>query len=264
LYPYLNLFGRAIPTYGLLLVFGAVAAWLMIWVLARAKRTYTGDVPLVFLLGLCGAMVGAVALRPLMKIVEVALAWEQYRAVSAEALLGYVFGEVVFYGGLLGGAAGIVLFCRKFRLKTLPLLDLFAPGVALAHAVGRVGCFLAGCCYGVEVPRGSRFSVVYPAASLGAPPDVPRLAVPLIEAAFLLLLSAALVAVYWRGRRAGLCVTVYAAAYAAERFVLEFYRGDLLRGQYGGLSTSQYISVGLFVCAAVFFILQTYSRRRAA
>ncbi len=295
MYPFVRVFDRDIPSYGLMMLLAAAAAWLLLIVLAKKKReenaegaalrlppkglrpsgrpsalralktthagsSLLGDISSVFLLALCGGIVGAFTLRPLMRLAELALAWENYDIASAEDLLRHIGGEAVFFGGLLGGMGAIILVCRKNKTPILPVFDIFAPALALGHAIGRVGCHLAGCCYGIEMRHHPAFSVIYPASSLGAPSGVPLLPVPLLEAAFLLALSIALIALYLRGNTPGMCVSAYIIAYSAWRFVIEFFRGDALRGVYGPLSTAQIISMGLLFLVTVSIIRHKHLR----
>ena len=255
--PFINVFGKSLPAYGLMLVAAGAAAWLAVIALSKIKKRPGGDASLVCLIGISGGLIGAYMLRPLMKLIEVAVSWEKYKAVPAGELLSYMTGEIVFYGGLLGGMAAVVIFCVKFKIKLVPMFDLGAAALTLAHAIGRVGCFLGGCCYGVEVPAGHPLSVVYPPASLGAPPGVPLLAAPLIESAFLLVLFAALTVIYLKSDRDGLCSSVYLLVYPAGRFILEFFRGDLIRGSYGWFTTSQFISIGIFIFGVIYLIRAT-------
>ncbi len=245
--PFLHFFGKSIPTYGLLVLLGAFAAWLLICLLAKTgDRVNRSDASLTYLIAVAGGFVGAVVLRPIMKTIEVAVFWEKYKIISAENLLHYIVGEIVFYGGLLGGLFAVFLFCRSFKISAFSMLDLFVPAIALGHAIGRIGCLCAGCCYGISVPVGHPFAIVYPPASLEAPPGVPLLAVPLIESVFLFVLAAVLSVLYAKVNMQGLCLSVYFLLYPVERFILEFYRGDLVRGTYGPFTTSQYISAALF------------------
>ncbi len=241
-----------------MMVTAAAIACLALWLLQRfgpqkPGRPSRSDISLTAMMAGVGALIGAAALRPIMRIIETAAGWEQYRQIPAGELLGQIFnGEFVFYGGLLGGAAALLLFCRRYKLAILPTIDLFAPALALGHAVGRIGCHFAGCCYGVEVAHDHPFAIIYPPESIGAPPGIPLLAAPLIESAFLFLLAGLLAFVYIKSKKTGLCLALYALMYSAQRFVLEFYRGDLIRGTYGAISTSQYISMALFVFGIVF------------
>lgn len=144
----------------------------------------------------------------------------------------------VVYGGIIGGLAGGLVYCHYTHQNFLKWFDFLIPEVALAQGFGRIGCFFAGCCYGMEVPWG----VVFPADSL-APAGVPLLPTQLISsicdfALFFILL--------WIARRKkfnGEVGAWYLILYSVGRFILEFFRGDLVRGAVGSLSTSQFISI---------------------
>jgi phosphatidylglycerol:prolipoprotein diacylglycerol transferase len=136
------------------------------------------------------------------------------------------------------------------------MLDGLVPSVPLAHAFGRLGCFFAGCCYGVPSAFGLEFN-----ASELAPHGVKLLPVQLIEAGCNLLLFVLLLVLSRFCRRRGLLTGTYLAAYAVMRFVLEFFRYDAERGVFWGLSTSQWIS--LLLLPAAVFILCFAGRSRA-
>ena len=124
------------------------------------------------------------------------------------------------------------------------------PGVALAQGLGRVGCFLAGCCYGR--PAGSCWGVVFPAGSM-APAGVRLIPTQLYSAAGDVLLCLTLL-IYDRKKHAdGGVLALYLTLYSIGRFLIEFLRNDA-RGSVGVLSASQFI--GLFVLSgAVVFAL---------
>jgi phosphatidylglycerol:prolipoprotein diacylglycerol transferase len=152
---------------------------------------------------------------------------------------------IVFYGAPLGGGLALYLACKKLDLPFLRFLDLAVPGVPMAHAMGRLGCFLGGCCFGK--PYDGPFSILYthplaPAAN----PSVFRHAVPLYESSLLLLLAAFLL--FWPKRKVGSGESVgyYFAAYAVIRVLTETFRGDGVRGLWLGVSTSQWISAAMF------------------
>ncbi|MCL2694707.1 MAG: prolipoprotein diacylglyceryl transferase [Clostridiales bacterium] len=249
MHPIFYVFGLELPAYGLSLIFGALAAYGLGVFLARKKgdALVRENFSYIFLIAIGAALAGAFLFRPLTKIVEVAIHWNAAKHWTAEALVYYLFGEMVFYGGVIGGFLGILFFCRKFHIPLLPMLDVAAAPLALGHALGRIGCLMGGCCYGQEVCAAHPFAIVYPEVSLGAPPNVPLLAVPLLEAVFLVILAIALALLFVRARQRGLTVAVYLLAYSVWRFVLEFFRGDAVRGVYAGLSTSQYVSLALFL-----------------
>jgi phosphatidylglycerol:prolipoprotein diacylglycerol transferase len=149
-------------------------------------------------------------------------------------------GGLVFYGGVLAAAIVAVVFARRERWSFWVLGDVFAPGVALGHAVGRLGCFAAGCCFGKESgPWGVAFpqgSVAFDElAALGALPPgasfTPALhPTQLYEAGGELVIFAILLALRPRLReRPGALLLLYTALYAVLRFVVELFRGDVVR-----------------------------------
>ena len=248
MHPFIHFFGRAIPVYGLLLVLGGFVAWLTLIVLSKKKcLIQKSDVSLVYLIAVCGGVAGAVSLRPIIRIFQVLPSWEHYASMPLGELANYVTGEIVFYGGFIGGLIAVVLFCKSYKIKMIPVFDLGAPALAVAHGIGRIGCFFGGCCYGIKVHENHPLAIVYPANSLSAPPGVPLLAVPLIEAAFLMCLAVVLSAIYIKSNRIGQAAATYLLAYSIARFLLEFLRGDIVRGNYWLLSTSQFISIGVLI-----------------
>ena len=243
--------------YGLFLILAAFAAWLMCKALSKIKKGFNysdNDISSVYLIAICGAVAGSYLLRPVIRLVGVVLFWERYNITSVIEFFNYLFGEIVFYGGFLGGLIAAYLFCRKYKIKIIPLFDLFAPPLALGHAIGRIGCFFGGCCYGIEMPHGHPLAVIYPPVSLGAPSGISLLAVPLIEAAFLLILSLLLTVIFLKSKHFGISSSTYLLAYPIGRFTLEFFRGDIIRGNYGFLTTSQFISIGIFIFGVLYIM----------
>jgi phosphatidylglycerol:prolipoprotein diacylglycerol transferase len=157
----------------------------------------------------------------------------------------------VFYGALIGGVLGVMICARRKKLPFLAYIDLFAPSLVLAHAFGRIGCFMAGCCYGC--PTDGFLGVVYPANS-AAPAGVPLLPTQLFESAFLFILTIVLVWILKKRRTFGTVTGWYLVLYGVWRFVIEFYRSDD-RGAVGMLSTSQFIGIFMVAAGAVLLIL---------
>jgi len=257
MYPFFSLFGREIAMYGLMCV---VAAFVSVGFAASRAKKYgveARDVLYMSIFAVIGAIVGAKALGILIFLVQVAV----HLGKIVEAGFGLwdiifsAFAEtgIVFFGGLIGGSAGGLIYLKMYKLSVPVFVDIAAPCIPLAHAVGRVGCFLAGCCYGVESKWGVMFD------SPAAPAGRLLLPVQLIESDVNLLL-AVVILLYERLRRPendgrGKSLLLYLVLYSVSRFTLEFWRGDAARGLYFGISTSQIISFLIFIAATAMFRL---------
>lgn len=228
--PYLSLFGRLMPTYGVLgmagLGFGLLAA------LLRCKRfgLSRDDCAYLYILGAVGALVGAklLYLLPLLPrlAVELPLLWEE----PGEFYARYLSGGMVFYGGFFGGVAAAWGAAKYLRLRLSDFFPVLVPALPLVHAVGRVGCFCAGCCYGRAAPPPWGIAFTH---AIAGPNGVPLLPVQLWEAGAELVIFAFLL--WYAGRAAGpgQMLRAYVFCYAPVRFVLEWFRGDPARGMYG-------------------------------
>jgi phosphatidylglycerol:prolipoprotein diacylglycerol transferase len=250
--PPFDLLGRTIGpftlhTYGFLL---AVAFLAGLWVASRqAKRAgldanrVTDMAVWVLIAGLVGA-----------KLLLVALDWTYFGRNPRELLSIFQSGGV-FYGGLLGGILLAWWYARHYRLPGWQTADVLAPGVVLGQAIGRLGCFAAGCCWGkaTQVPWAVTFTDVYAARAVGTPMDMAVHPSQVYEsfAAFLIFLFLLWLAP--RRRFHGQVTLAYVALYSAVRFGLEFFRGDPDRGAWLGrtASTSQIIAIVLLLGAAV-------------
>ena len=158
-------------------------------------------------------------------------------------------GFVVF-GGIIGGILTGFLYCRIKGLIFFKYADVILPSVALAQGFGRIGCFLAGCCYGKETE--SVFSVIFQNSEY-APNHVALIPTQLYSSGldflhFLLLLLIA------RNKADGQVTACYLIFYSIGRFVIEFFRGDIIRGSVGILSTSQFISIFTGIAGIVLLI----------
>jgi len=179
------------------------------------------------------------------RLLYVLVTWREY-AADPIGVLRIWDGGLVFYGAFLGSLAALVVYSRARRQSVFRWLDLCAPYIPLAHGVGRIGCFLAGCCYGA--PSDSCTAVALPA--LGD--HVARLPVQLYEAGFNFLLFGGLIGLRrWFKPGSGRLFWTYIAVYALGRFFLEFFRGDEIRGAFflPWLHTSQLIALAALAVA---------------
>jgi phosphatidylglycerol:prolipoprotein diacylglycerol transferase len=169
-----------------------------------------------------------------------------------------------------------VWYIRRIGLPLWTTCDVFAPGIALGHVVGRLGCLFAGCCFGkpTSVPWAITFTDPFANANVGTPLNVPLHPTQLYEAGAEALILLVLLATETRGRRfPGRTFWLYMLLYAISRYIIEFFRGDLGRGTvFTIFSTSQFISVILAPLAIVMLVYLSrrerpepkQSRRRAA
>lgn len=177
-------------------------------------------------------------------------------------------GGLVFYGGLIGAILASLLYMKKQGMRFLPVADLFTPGIALGHAIGRLGCLAAGCCHGRPAPAapaapGLSWAITFPPLPYSlAPAGIPLYPTQLMESATELTIFLLLLLLGRRKRFEGQILFAYLMLYSATRSVLEIFRGDLARGFVipPWLSTSQFISLLLFVAAAVFYWRQKKRR----
>ena len=175
----------------------------------------------------------------------------------------------VFYGGLILAVAVALWYIRRAGLPLWTTCDMFAPGIALGHVVGRFGCLFAGCCYGKPTTRpwGITFTDPFAAANVGTPLGVPLHPTQLYEAGAELLILAVLLWTERKGRPyPGRTFWLYMFLYAVTRFIIEFFRGDE-RGTVWMFSTSQFISILLAPLAVVMLVylsrVQTPEPKRA-
>jgi phosphatidylglycerol---prolipoprotein diacylglyceryl transferase len=233
-----NLGPITIYTYGVLL---AAAYLLGLWLAARRARLAGLDGNKVLDLGIwviIAALVGAKLLLFIVDFRHFTSSWQEFSTLLRSG--------GVFYGGLIAAVGVCIYQLRKHKLPLWTSGDLFAPGIALGYMVGRLGCLMAGCCYGrrTDVPWAITFTD--PAANLnvGTPLNVPLHPTQIYESFAGLIILGILLLVERRGRAfPGRTFWLFVLLYSVFRFVIEFYRGDERGLVFDVLSTSQFISV---------------------
>lgn len=171
----------------------------------------------------------------------------------------------VFYGGLILAVAVALWFIKHAGLPLWTTGDVFAPGIALGHTIGRLGCFLAGCCYGKPstMPWAVTFSDSFVAANVGTPLNIPLHPTQLYEAGAEFLILVLLLATERRGRPfPGRTFWLFMLLYAVSRYAIEIFRGDS-RGAVGIFSTSQFISL-LLAPLAILMLVSLKRKHRFA
>ena len=250
--PAFDLAGRTLGpftlhTYGVLL---AVAFLAGLWVASRQARRSGLEASKITDMAVWVLIAGLVGAKALLVGVE----WSYFSRNPKDVFSIFQSGGV-FYGGLIGGILVAALLVRRYRLPGWATADVLAPGVAIGQAIGRLGCFSAGCCWGraTSVPWAVTFTDVYAARQVGTPIDTALHPSQLYESFVVSLVFLFLLWLAPRKRFHGAVTLAYVALYSVARFVLEFWRGDAERGTWFGhtLSTSQLIAIALLLAAAV-------------
>jgi phosphatidylglycerol:prolipoprotein diacylglycerol transferase len=229
-------------TYGLMLALGFLAGIALAVSRAR-RRGFDPDM----VMDLCFYLiVGGILGARILYVVE----YPFYYLANPLSALKIWEGGLVFYGGLLGAVAVLLLFVRHRRLDLPALADVLAPSVILGQAIGRLGCFAAGCCHGLPTERWWGVTFTDPLSL--APRGVSLHPAQLYFAAADLVIFALLLVIDRRRRFAGQTMVAYLGLYAVTRFGLEFLRGDD-RGVFFGLplSPAQGISLLMLTAAAI-------------
>lgn len=169
----------------------------------------------------------------------------------------YAFSGSVFYGGLFGAMIASLIFIKIKKFNTGEYMDIAAMAIPLFHFFGRIGCFLSGCCYGIE----SKIGFIYHYSLAEAANDVRRFPIQLVEAAFNICLFFAIYKLFKDRKFSGKLIYVYLVSYAIARFILEFFRGDEYRGHIGVLSVSQTVSVAILAVVFIIFITKKFSEK---
>jgi phosphatidylglycerol:prolipoprotein diacylglycerol transferase len=242
-------------TYGVLLAAAYLVGLKLAMVRAKARGLDSARVLDLGIYIIISALVGA----------KLLLLVTDFRTFSADPreLLTLARSGGVFYGGLILAVTVALWYIRRVGLPLWTTCDVFAPGIALGHVVGRFGCLMAGCCFGKPTshPWGITFTDPFAAANVGTPLGVPLHPTQLYEAGAELVILTLLLVTERKGRPyPGRTFWLYMLLYAVSRFVIEFYRGDD-RGSVGVFSTSQFISLLLVPLAIVMLIY--LSRRQA-
>jgi phosphatidylglycerol:prolipoprotein diacylglycerol transferase len=249
MWPHLvHLGGFTIPSYGVLVTLGFVAAICLAMKLA-SERGLPGDAFLeaanyILFAGIAGA-----------RLLFVALNWKLFRT-QPQHIAAFWEGGMSFHGGIIASMIAGLLFLRSRKLPILPMLDAAAPAIALGYAIGRIGCLLNGCCYGgpTDLPWGLRMP-------LPADPHLRYHPAQLYASILNLGLMLLLLRAYRRPHRSGQVIALYVAGYSLYRFAVESIRsGVTAEVMLLGLTQAQVFSL---VCLAAALAWWRWLRRHA-
>jgi len=237
-----------LPTYGVLVACGFLAA---LWVATKLARRYGLNSDAVSSLGVNSAIAGLVGAKVMLILVD----FKKYVDNPSEIFsLNTLQSGGVFFGGLMAALLYAAWDIRRQKLAILPTLDAFGPGIALGHAIGRLGCFAAGCCWGLECDRPWAVTFTNPAAHelVGVPLNIPLHPTQLYESAAQFIAFGLLYRLAIRAHRPGRIIGAYLFLAGLSRFVIDFWRAHQQANPWGGpLADAQWVSIGLMVLGGV-------------
>lgn len=254
MYPSIEIFGREAGTYGLMVLLGFVTCFIVGMRLVKRYDIKSYDFALLMLAVIAGLGIGASIVYGISNIKTMIYAFSHMSEMGLTFwdVITFSFGGMVYYGGFIGGGITIVIFTKigkkKWRSKRDGLLDVYAVMVPLFHGFGRIGCFLGGCCYGVESEFGFTTYTNHLNPFING---VNRFPIQLVESGCNFILFFVLLMLFKKHIMERRLIYIYMLAYPVIRFIDEFFRGDTYRGIFFGLSTSQWISIILFVFALI-------------
>ena len=248
MFPYIDIGIIKIPMYGVMMAAGTLIGSALAIIRAHKRKLLFENMIIMIACAMGFAILGAVLLYTFVSYTP--------GEILSMIRLGQwrlLFGGLVFYGGLIGSVLGAFVGSLIAKADLRDYLDAAVPAVPLGHAFGRVGCFLAGCCYGR--PTDSSIGVIYTQSIGGAPTGIRLLPIQLFEAGADILIFIILMIVSHKAKSKYTTTFLYFIMYGTVRFILEFFRYDSIRGIAGGLSTSQWISLGLIFFSLLFLLL---------
>ena len=274
----------AVHWYGIFIGIGFLASFCLLLKLKRYADLTTDQIYNISMIALFAGVIGA-------RTFYVVQFWEQFSGRGILAILNVHEGGLVFYGGFILAFIAECLYAKwptvrrllglkekqpadgsepRKDISILALLDILGPAMALAHAFGRVSCFMQGCCFGRPAPKWFPFAVTFPDGSSAAHryPSLlttggsePVFPVQLFESAGNVLMCAVLLLLLRKRKYAGTIGGVYLILYGVMRFLIEFMRGDHTDSILG-LTPSQFIAVAVAIPAGIIIFCTARSRGR--
>lgn len=261
--PPISFFGRELHAYTLTALVGILAALFFTYFSAKKQGLDEFTMLFAMLFAAAGAFLGGHIIYALTNIRQLIIVFRHLDAFgSFGSFLKFIypyFSGAVFYGGLLLGLLFAWLYLRRTKQPLGGYTDIGAIGLPLFHGFGRIGCFLSGCCFGIE----SKCGFVMCHSIMEEANGVSRFPVQLCEAVFNFALALTLYVLLKKKKLQGRLLNVYLYAYPTFRFLDEFLRGDAYRGIWLGLSTSQWISL-LLIAGNTIYLLAARSKNKKA
>lgn len=238
-----------IYSYGVFVFGGVVAGYLVFSYFLKKERFDKKIIQDLFFYMIIGGFVGA-------RILYILINLDYFFASPLKTLFGR--SGFVFYGGILGGILSLFLYSSKNRLCVWKVLDVCSVSILIGHSIGRIGCFMNGCCFGIPNPRwGIEFS---PQSFAGMfYPHQKIIPTQLISSISLFIFFLIFIYLYRHRKFEGQIFCLYLVVYGVFRFLIEFLRGDP-RPFIGGLSLFQWMSLGLILAGTSLYILKSFKK----
>ena len=250
--------GFTISTYGVLVASGLIVG---LYVATRLSEREGLNKDEIYNLGVYIALAGIIGSKGALVIQDWKEYWHDPRQLISTTLLQ---SGGIFYGGLILALIVAIWYAHRRQIPFLKTADAFAPGIAIGHALGRLGCFSAGCCWGLptSLPWGVTFTNPYSNQTVGVPLDVPLHPTQLYEAAAEFIIFLFLYTQYRKKQFDGQMLGWYLVLYSTARFLVEFLRShevDAVLWQ-GGLSAAQGVSLVLIGAGAYLLWLRPHQQ----
>jgi len=251
MYPILFTIGPVtIYTYGVALAIGVLVGLCL--AIKEGKRELISPNKIIdlFLWIIISGFIGA-------RVVYIFTEWNYFLKYPARVL--FASEGFVFYGGFITAFLTAFWYTKRRNIKQWQMADIMAPSIAIAQAIGRIGCFFYGCCYGI--PTNSRFGILFPPNSPAGELRVPVIPTQLISSFALLVIFLLLNRVKKRKKFDGQVFWFYVLLYAIARFIIEYFRADP-RGMIWVFSTSQFIAI-IMAAVALFVIARSKATKQS-
>lgn len=254
--PDIKIFDKIISWYSIMAIIGILFCGWYVIKLCKKRKIDDNQIIILLLIAAIGVLAGSHLLYGLTNFDLIVTFIRNFHKIDSFKLfldcIIEIFGGSVFYGGLIGGLISAYIYIKVKKLDMEFFSDLLTPIIPLFHIFGRIGCFLSGCCYGIE----SKIGFTYKHSMMELANNVNRFPIQLIEALYNLILFIVLTIFYKKGKFKGKLIYIYLILYPIGRFIFEFFRGDEYRGFIFGLSTSQFISVILLIFSIVMLMIK--------
>lgn len=236
-----------IYSYGFMIAIGVISAVSYLAIRGKQEVKLTLDqANNLFLIIFIAAIVGG----------KFFLFFERPSYYSADPGKLFTGSGFVFYGSFLFAVPAMLWFFKKNKLPVYRMLDIMAVVTCIVHMFGRIGCFMAGCCYGK--PTSSIIGIIFTDPACQAQPlNTPLFPTQLMEAGFILLVMILLLFLRSQKKFHGQLFLIYLMAYAGGRFVLEYFRGDAVRG----FIIEDYISHSQFIALLIIGVVLYFYRK---